>query len=208
MLATLPSLLPCQYRNHASCIKNHNKYFHDRHGYHGALIALHFKNEAIKGEQELPLSPSLLSPFTLLEQAIHAIYPASKLMFFDTNGRLYKDAYFSYVCSKAISMKGMHLTANDVRHMFVTLWKDFVNSPTTKLLDITIHQACASAADLMLNSTTAWSMSYDDTNRSRHTSTTLSLWPQFKAFVEQAHLDATSQKGWNPLTTHIDELPS
>lgn len=150
----------------------------------------------------------MLYPLSLLEKAVHSCYPSSKLLFFDTYGSLYKAPYFSYVCSKAISIEGVHLTANDMRHMFVTLWRDFVNCPSTKLLDITIQQACASAADLMLNSTTAWSISYDDTNRSRAIQTTQALWPEFAKFVEQAHLDYVSKKEWNPITISLSELPS
>ena len=167
-------------------------------------MASHFKNESIKGEQEVPIFPSLLTPLCYLEKAIHSCYPSSKLLFFGTNGLMHKGPYFSYICSKAISLVGVHLTANDIRHMFVTLWRDFVNSPSTTLLDLTINQACASAADLMLNSTTAWTMSYDDTNRSRAIHTTLALWPKFTEFVEQTHLDFISRKEWNPITTPID----
>lgn len=195
-------------RDHASCHKNHFEYYQDRHGYHGALKATHFKNESIKGEQAVLLFPPMLYPLSLLEKAVHSCYPSSKLLFFDTYGSLYKAPYFSYVCSKAISIEGVHLTANDMRHMFVTLWRDFVNCPSTKLLDITIQQACASAADLMLNSTTAWSISYDDTNRSRAIQTTQALWPEFAKFVEQAHLDYVSKKEWNPITISLSELPS
>lgn len=170
-------------------------------------MATHFKNDAIKGEQELPLSTSLIYPFSLLERAMQATQPSSKLLFCGTNGSLYHAPYFSYVCSKAISIGGVHLTANDVRHMFVTLWKDFVSAPSTQLLDLTIHQACASAADLMLNSTKSWSISYDDTNRNRAINITLALWPKFTKFVREAHLDATSTKPWDPLTSSLTDLP-
>lgn len=194
---------PC-CRDHANCTKNHIQYYQDRHGKHASLMAAHFKNESIKGEQDVPIFPSLLSPLCYLEKGIHSCHPSSKLLFFDTTGTLYKAPYFSYVCSKAISIQGLHLVANDIRHMFVTLWRDFVNSPTTTLLDLSINQACASAADLMLNSTTAWTISYDDTNRSRAIQSTLSLWPQFTEFVKQSHLDFMSKKEWNPITAPID----
>lgn len=198
----------CLCRDPSQCSKNHIDYYEDRHGHHASLKVTHFKNDAIKGDQELPLSPSLLRPLTLLERAIHHCMPHSHLMFFDHNGALFKGPYFSYVVSQAISVGGIHLTANDVRHMFVTLWRDFLNTPSTKLLDLTIHQLSASAADLMLNSTTAWSISYDDSTRNRAIHTTLALWPHFIEFVRQAHLDAMSRKGWDPLTIDIDSLPS
>ena len=195
-------------RDPTTCNKNHMDYYQDRHGYHGSLNATHFKNEAIKGPQDLPLSSSLLRPLALLEKGIHAICPTSPTLFFGHDGEPYLDSYFSTIASKAISFDGVSLNANDLRHMFATLWRDFINSPSTKLLNLTIAQLNASAADLMLNSTQAWSSSYDDTSRDRAIHTTLSLWPKFKEFVKEAHLDHSSKQKRDPLTIDIDSLPS
>lgn len=204
-----PSHLPFNACRHPTkCPKNHVDFFEDRHGIHASLFAIHFKNDAIKGEQELPLSPSLLKPLTMLAQGIAHSFPLATHLFFDTHGSLYKGPYFSHVVSQAISVDGLHLTATDVRHMFVTLWKDFINCPTTQLLDLTMHQLNASAADLMLNSTNAWAISYDDTNRNRAINTTLHMWPKFVKFVKEAHLDAISRKELNPLNIDIATLPS
>lgn len=183
-------------------------YYEDRHGYHASFKATHFKNESIKGPQDLPLSSSLLKPLTLLEKGIHALCPTSPTLFFSQDGDPFKDPYFSYIASKAISFGGLHLKANDLRHMFATLWRDFINSPSTHLLNHTIAQLNASAADLMLNSTQAWSSSYDDTSRDRAIHSTLSLWPKFREFVHQAHLDHQSTKAWDPISIDIDSLPS
>lgn len=192
----------------SECPKNHVHYFEDRHGHHATLNASHFKNDTLKGEQALPLSSSLLKPISSLEKAIHACFPPTPLLFFGLHGNLINDKYMSSVVSKAISLEGVHLTANDVRHMFVTLWRDFLNSPSTKLLDLSIHQASACAADLMLNSTASWDISYDDTTRRRAIHLTLSLWPKFVEFVKEAHLDHMSSKEWDPITTPLDALPS
>lgn len=173
------------------------------HGYHGSLMATHFKNEAIKGDQELPLSPSLLMPISMLERGIHACMPNSPTLFSDTWGLVYKGPYFSHVTSQAISFDEHHATANMVRHMFVTLWRDFLNHPSTQLVDLTMQQMSASAADLMLNSTTAWITSYDDSTRSRAISTSISLWPKFVEYVKQSHLATTSREEWDPLTIDL-----
>lgn len=169
-------------------------------------MATHFKNEAIKGDQELPLSPSLLKPITLLEKGSQACMPSSHMLFSDSWGLTYKGPYFSNIASKSISFDGHHITANDVRHMFVTLWQDFINHPSTKLLDLTMNSMNASAADLMLNSTQAWDIAYDDSTRSRAINTTISLWPSFVEFVKQAHLDTISKEEWDPITIDISML--
>lgn len=193
-------------RHPSKCPKNHISFYKDRHGYHGSLMATHFKNEAMKGNQELPLSPSLMLPITMLERGIHACMPTSHTLLSDTWGLPYKLDYFSHISSLAISIEGHHLTANSVRHMFVTLWQDFINHPTTKLHDLTMHQVSASAADLMLNSTSAWDIAYDDSIRSRAINTTISLWPQFVEFVKQSHLDSASKEEWDPLTIDLSLL--
>lgn len=195
-------------RDPSTCPTNHVHYYEDRHGYHASFKVTHFKNEAIKGPQDIPLSPSLLQPLALLEKGVHAISPNSPTLLFGMNGAPYQGPYFSLVASKAISLNGVALKANDLRHMFATQWRDFINHPTTQLLNLTIQQLNASAADLMLNSTHAWSASYDDTSRDRAIHTTLSLWPKFQEHAKQAHLDHISTKAWDPLAISLDSLPS
>lgn len=58
----------------------------------------------------------------------------------------------------------------------------------------------------MLNSTTAWNMSYDDSTRNRAISTSISLWPKFVEFVKQTHLATTSREEWDPLTIDLSML--
>lgn len=208
-LTPTPPPSPPFCREPSTCKKNHIYYYQDRHGYHASIKATHFKNEAMKGPQEIPLSPSLLQPLASLEKAIHASAPSSTTLFFGQDGTPYKGPYFSYVTSKAMPLgEGIHIKANDVRHLFATLWRDFINSPSTQLINLTITQLNASAADLMLNSTQAWSASYDDSLRDRAIITTFSLWPKFQEFVKQAHLDHMSTKEWDPLTTSLTCLPS
>lgn len=197
---------PTKFRQPSDCPKNHVHYFEDRHGHHATLNASHFKNDSLKGEQALPLSHSLLKPMALLEKALHACFPTSHLLFGDSHGLLIDPTYMPSVVSKAISTDGVHLTANDVRHMFVTLWRDFLSSPSTQLLDLTIQQASACAADLMLNSTASWNISYDDTTRQRTILITLSLWPKFVDFVREAHLDFMSTNEWDPITIDLHTI--
>lgn len=189
-----------------NCGKNHITYFKDRKGTHAELVLWHFKNDAIKGVQHVPLAPKLLEKILFLEQARAAIYPTCPTLFCDTQGLVYKSAYFSTVVSKACILGDERLTANDYRHLFATAWRDFINCPTTKLLDLTVHQLNAAAADMMLNSTEAWSAAYDDTNRNRGIFTVLAKWPKFVEFVKEAHLDLMSKDPIDPLTVDLASL--
>lgn len=205
---TLPSPHPSLHHSNPKCTKNHFKTTQNRWGRHASLEVTHQKNEAIKGPQSIPLSPSLLMPLAMLERACRAKNPTCPTLFYKNDGYPYTyPSYFSTVSSNAISFDGVHLNANDLRHMFATLWRDFINSPTTKLHDLSIAQLNASAADMMLNSTQAWSSSYDDSIRDRAIPITLAMWPSFVDFVKNDHLDKMSTNEWDPLTIDIDSLP-
>lgn len=169
---------------------------------------VHFKNDSVKGEQHLPLTPSLLEKFVYLEQAIASKMHNSPTLFCSHSGDVYGEDYFSTICSGVLSYDGVHLTCNDLRHKFVTSWRDFVNSPTTQLYEFSVQQACAAASNLMLNSTQVWDATYDDTNRARGILIVMRLWPKFLNFLKEQHLDLESREDWNPLTTPLDELGS
>jgi len=179
-----------------------------KQAHHASLNVEHHKNEGIKGKQEIPLSSHLLLPITLLERASHFLFPNSPTLFFGYGGEVYELAYFSSIVKGAISLPNMSLNANDLRHMFVTLWMDFINTPSTNMLNLSISHLNASATSMMLNSTNAWDASYDDSHMDRAMLTTLAMWPKFVEFVKEAHLDKEATKEWDPLTIPLSSLPS
>lgn len=201
--------LPCRAPN--NCLKNHVMYIKDRHGYKAELFLVHFKNDAMKGPQHLPLAKENLEVITLLEQATDYLATQCELdvctLFHGSGGRMYKDAYFSTVGGNLLTIDVEHrVTANTIRHKMCTLFRDWSNHPSAQLRGLTIEQVEVAAADMMLNSTDAWSIAYDDTNRSRATCTIMALWPKFKEFVHQQHLDKVSEEAWDPLTTDFEAL--
>lgn len=187
-----------------SCSLNHVDYYKDRKGYHADLCLVHFKNEALKGEQRLPLSPKLLEVFMLLEQA--AAFTGARCLFHNTRREAYPGPYFSTVVAGLLTFKQQRCTANTFRHMFTTAWRDFTSSPHTKLLELTVQDLEAATADLMLNSTDAWNATYDDSTRARGMLATLALWPKFQEFVKEQHTDLHSQEPWDPLATALGQL--
>lgn len=80
---------------------------------------------------------------------------------------------------------GRRITAKDFRHLFATAWRDYINCPSTKLLELSVHELDAAAADLMCSSTYAFSRAYDDSNRVRGLQTVLLHWGSFQAFVKR-----------------------
>jgi len=161
------------------------RYFTDLEGNHAELVLTHFKNDAIKGTQYLPLAAQMYLGLVLLEKAHHFMNNSSPTLWFGKNSRtMYKEAYWSTICSKALTLEdGRRITAKDFRHLFATSWRDYINSPSTKLADLTTKELDAAAADLMCTSTNALTVAYDDTNRVRGNKVILANWPGFQAFV-------------------------
>lgn len=196
----------------ADCPTNRISYVKDRNGYRAEMVLVHFKNDAIKGEQHIPLAEPMLEMVAMLERA--AEFMSSKVpggcrtLFFDNKGDVYTREYFSSVVTKALSFEGHRVTATDCRHLFATAWRDFVNSPYNQLHDLNVAQLTAAAADMMLNSTEAWNGTYDDTNRERGVYRTLAKWSMFRDFIERQYLDKASEEAWDPLSVDMELLQS
>lgn len=135
-----------------------------------------------------------------------AIFPQATTLFYMESGMPYQVAYFSTVVANMLTFDRVRTTANHWRHEFATLWRDFLSSPTTKLMDFTVEQLEQGAAQFMLNSTEAWSAAYDDTDKNRAILHCLALWPKFQEFVHARHEALMSQEPWDPLTTAFDQL--
>ena len=172
----------CEDCDAAECPKNHVIYFKDRKGMHGEMFVVHFKNSNTKGEQLLALSNEMLEVCVLLEKA--ARFVNSPTLFYATNNNVFEEHYFSQVCSKLLSFGTHHITANTMRHMYVTHWKDYIHHPSTQLFGLGVEQLTLEAASLMLNSPAAWVAAYDDSLFDRSMSSTISHWPKFLEFVK------------------------
>ena len=118
----------------------------------------------------------------------------------------FPEPYFSTIVGNALTFMGERSTATYWRHVFVTTWRDFISSPTTKLMDFTVQELEQGAAQFMLNSTQAWNAAYDDTDKARAIMHTLALWPKFHEFVEAQHKARLTEEAWDPLATSFDEL--
>ena len=129
-----PCILPC--RDPASCSLNSVEYYKDRRGTHAELVLHHFKNEAMKGEQRLPLSPKLVEVFALLEQAANAANSRSLLQ------PVWRALPRALLLHRVwwIAYSQGRCTANTFRHLFTRLHGETTADPKTQLLDLTIQQ--------------------------------------------------------------------
>lgn len=185
------------------CPKNHFIYFEDSRGYHIELFEVHFKNDSTKLEATIPISPHFLEKLAYLERGRQAIHPKSPTLFCMMNGDAYNPQYFSTTCAKALTINGVRFTATAMRHMFATVYRDFIHHPSSHLLEHTIEELQASAATLMQNTSTSWDVAYDDSIIDRGVSIALAMWPKFSSFVEEDHKVKKSRKPFDPLTIDI-----
>jgi hypothetical protein len=158
-------------------------------------VLAHFKNDTIKGTQVLPMERHFKYLFIYLEQAHQYLYPGSPTLWFNTYGEPYGEAYWSQICSKALTLPdGRRITAKDYRHLFATAWRDFINLPSTIMQGVSLQELDAAAADLMCTSTQAFTNAYDDTNRARGTKLVLQKWEAFTQFVANDFRLKSSEK--------------
>jgi hypothetical protein len=129
-------------------------------------------------------------------------------LFFGQAGNVHKQGYFSTISARALSQAvGLTwATANDFRHMFITAWRDFISCPSTQLAGLTAQQMEDVAASMMLNSAAVWEQSYDISTVQRGMNSIIAMWPKFMAFVEQQHLDKTSEEPFDPLLATLAGL--
>lgn len=67
---------------------------------HMEMVLAHFKNDTIKGTQELPLSSMFEGPLVCLEQAHEFLAASCPTLWFSTKSLMYKSDYWSTICSK------------------------------------------------------------------------------------------------------------
>ena len=194
-----------------ACPKNRIHYYKDRKGLKAEMVLVHFKNDAMKGPQHLPLAKANLQVAAMLEQAsaqykvlVQGVHVDT--LFYMHDGTMYRGPYFSIVGGNILSFGAERCTANTFRHLFITAYRDFLASPTTQLLGLTTQQLEEAAAAMTLNSPAVWDAAYDDTNVSRGIHSCLSLWPKFVEFVHEQHLDKASQEPWDPLVVAMADL--
>ena len=163
---------------------------------------MHFKNDAIKGKQVVPIANELVQPLVYATRAHKHAAGRCPSLFFSSmaSSSPYGEAYFSKIVGDALTPEGDRSTAQDYRHHFATAWRDFTASPEFKLSDVTRELLDAACIDLMCTSTEMWDRNYDDSCRHRGHALALSRMAKFRDFVTKRHAIEKSRVDWDPLT--------
>ena len=192
------------------CSKNHVVYTKNRKGLRAIFDVVHFKTEPTRGRQSIPLAKQTVEVFVMLEQASNfydtLVAADVGTLFYKRDGTPYADAYFSTTAAQILTIDGERCLARHFRHMFAAAWRDFIQCPTTRLIDSTVQELEEAATRLTLTSPDAWDATYDDSTIVRSMHSVMALWPKFQEFLFSQHLDKLSEQEWDPLTTTLADL--
>ena len=170
------------------------------------MSAMHFKYSQVKGSQLIPMSPNMFSMFAHLDRALASTMPSPPTYFFKkTDGMPYSKEYFSTICGNLLVFEGQRFTSNQLRGMFVTGWRDFMQHPSTFVVREQIEQVTLAASGMLLNSPEAWG-AYDNSTIDRTMNVALAMWPKFQAFMKEQHLDLVSREPWDPTSANLASL--
>lgn len=121
---------------------------------------------------------------------------------------LYGKEHFSIVVGDLLTTKDVRLTGTKLRHMFITMWFDYMHDSTTLANKMVVEELGKSTSSMMLNSLEVWRSSYDDATFDRTFLSTCAHWGKFQRFVEEKHLDKESEKPIEPSTFDFFSLLS
>lgn len=147
----------------------------------------HHKNSGRRGLDVVPMAQAMVEPLNQLEQAARVLAKSSNCptLFFSKGPppAPYSEGYFSQVATGLLSTPRQHTTANALRHMFSTQFRNFRSSQVARQeqLEVELEEA---AAALMGNSPPAWDATYDDAAQLRKKLKVLEEYPKFKEWVK------------------------
>lgn len=156
------------------------------------------QNEGKWGGIAIPLPPSMVELFEVMEKASHHLAPTCPTLIFTPSKAPYmEDCAFSQLTTSLLSIHGKHATALDMRHQFITAFEDFkVAHPEMFTKGSTLVEA---VARWMGNSTTTWARAYDAKALSRSMEEVASVYPTFQEWVRTQARRAKTKRPRDPL---------
>lgn len=203
-----PLALVCRKKD---CAKNHIKHTTNTstHVDEAKIHLEHHKNSSRQGAVEYEVAPSMVKVWALLESAADFLGPTARGIFFPvleykSYGKdLYKDSYMSIIISNQLSKCGYKVGANDVRHLFSTMFSLYLNQATFSPDDLSVTFLREAAAVMTGSSSRAWNNTYDANARVNGYKRVVHHYPAFKQFVlaDFARQEATVER--NPITGEL-----
>lgn len=194
-----------------TCAKNHVKHStNTTTGVDEAKIHLeHHKNSGRQGPVDYEVASDMVQVWALLEAAAAFQGPTARSMFFPVleyknfGKDLYADSYMSMIITKQLSKCGFKVGANDVRHLFSTMFSLYLGQATFSVDDLSVAYLREAAAVMTGSSSKTWNTTYDANARVNGYKRVVKHYPTFKLFVNAdfARVQATVDR--NPITGEL-----
>lgn len=161
--------------------------------------SLGLQNEGKWGPMSLPLPPTMVELFEVMEKASHKLAPKCPTLFFtpSTKEPFTQGGHFTTHTTKLLSIHGKHVCALDMRHEFITCFEDFKGAkPELFTHGNTLVEA---VARWIGNSTTTWAKAYDFKAHTRDMEEVMRVYPTFQAWMRSQARHAKSKRPRDPM---------
>ena len=150
----------------------------------------HHKNAGRQGHIELDVAQPMVRVWALMESAAAFLDPCSRGIILPVTGSspCYSDSYMSIIISDQLSKCGFKVGANDVRHLFSTMFSLYLGQAVFTVEDLSISYLRDAAAVMTGSSPITWNRTYDANARVNGYKRVLHHYPAFKDFVKK-HFD-------------------
>ena len=147
----------------------------------------HHKNTGRQGPIELEVAQSMVKVWALMESASLFLDPNERGIVLPVSGSspCYSDSYMSTIISNQLSKCGFKVGANDVRHLFSTMFSLYLGQAVCTMEDLSISFLRDAAAAMTGSSPVSWNRTYDANARVNGYKRVLHHYPAFKEFVQQ-----------------------
>lgn len=147
----------------------------------------------------IPLPPTMVELFEVLEKASHMLAPQCPTLFFTPS---HKEPYtqqgtFSTLTTRLLSIHGHHVSALDMRHEFITCFEDFRGAKP----ELFTHgsRLVEAVARWMGNSPSTWAKAYDSKAHTRDMEEVMRVYHPFQAWMRAEARMAKSKRPRDPM---------
>jgi hypothetical protein len=151
----------------------------------------------------------MVDVWALMEGAAATLGPHARGFFFPLGdyknfGKdIYQEAYMSTIISAQLSKCGLRVGANDVRHLFSTMFSLYLGHAVFSVEDLSISYLRDAAAVMTGSSPVTWNTTYDANARVNGYKRVVHHYPAFKEFVKGHYDTMQATLPRNPITGEL-----
>lgn len=169
----------------------------------------HHKNSGRHGAVEYEVAPDMVKVWAMMEAAAAVLGRHARGFFFSSinykrkSRDQYGEDYFSNIISKQLSKCGKWVCANQVRHLFSTMFSAYLGQATFHQADLSIAYLRDAAAVMTGSSSNTWNTTYDANARVQGYRRVLHHYSAFKEWVKADFARQQATLPRNPITGQV-----